>query len=275
MIAGIACLLVPLLASSDDPTVGSPPAKLGLNPFYKKYLDLDGLPVVSSEKVPDTALIEAWKLGKEMLRNLPKAREAMVKNKVRIAIMSKDEQTLDIPEHSDLQEKFPQTDWNKRARGLGATKERPAISGAEENLLGYDNDRYHGECIFIHEFGHAILDMGIAEVDKGFPKRVADAFRDARKKGLWEKTYAAANPSEYWAEGVQSYFDCNRTADPPNGVHNWVGTREALEKYDPGLYKLIDEAFHTPWRWSPPRKSNLNDPNLNGRRTMAVFAAAK
>lgn len=48
------------------------------------------------------------------------------------------------------------------------------------------------------------------------------------------------------------YFNCNRTADPPNGVHNWVGTRWALEAYDPELYKLIDSAFRTKWRWGSP-----------------------
>lgn len=236
---------------TEEPKVTTPPASWKLSPFYKKHVDLDGLPIVSSEKLPDAALTEAWRIGKEMLRHLPKARAMMIRNKVRIAIMSKDEQTLDIPEHSDLQRAFPQTDWNRRARGLGATLVRPAISAAEENLLGYAVDRYKGECIFIHEFAHAILDMGIAYVDPAFPKKLAEVFKESRNRGLWEKTYAATNVSEYWAEGVQNYFDCNRTADPPNGVHNWVGTRFALEAYDPELFKLIDGAFRTKWRWKP------------------------
>jgi alpha-glucosidase len=247
-------ILITMLAlqSAETPKVSVPPPSWNLSPFYKKGVDLDGLPIVSSDKVPDAALIEAWKIGREMLRNLSDAQAAMIKNKVRIAIMSKDEQTLDIPEHSDLQRAFPQTDWNKRARGLGATRERPAISGAEENLLGYASDRYKGESIFIHEFAHAILDMGIATVDPSFPRRVRSAFDSARKRGLWEKTYAATNASEYWAEGVQSYFDCNRTAEPANGVHNWVGTRMALQAYDPELFALIEEAFRTKWRWKQP-----------------------
>jgi len=245
-------LLLLLWQDATLPKVGAPPPSWNLSSFYKKCIDLDGLPIVGSEKVPDAALFEAWRIGKEMLRNLPDARAAMIKNKVRIAIMSKDEQTLDIPEHSDLQKAFPQTDWNKRARGLGATLERPAISAAEENLLRYADDRYKGECIFIHEFAHAILDMGIAFTDPSFPKKLSEVFKESRAKGLWEKTYAATNVSECWAEGVQSYFDCNRTADPPNGVHNWVGTRFALEAYDTELFKMIDGAFRTKWRWSVP-----------------------
>ncbi len=35
----------------------APPA-LGLDPFYKNHLDAGGLPIVSSEKVPDAA---CWK----------------------------------------------------------------------------------------------------------------------------------------------------------------------------------------------------------------------
>lgn len=245
-------VLLAMAIGIDVPKVGPPPP--GFSAFYEKHIDLDGLPILGSKKVSDAALAEAWRLAKEMLPNLAKAREAMIKNRVRIAVMASSEQTLDIPEHADLQRAFPNTDWNKRARGLGATKQRPAISGAEENLLGLAGDRYQGESIFIHEFAHAIFDMGLAEIDGAWRDRLRRAFEGAKAKGLWEKTYAASNPSEYWAEGVQDYFDCNQTSDPPNGIHNKVGTREALQEYDPVLFKLIDQAFQTNWRWKGPPK---------------------
>ncbi len=248
-------LAVLAFGMQEGPAVGKPPAAWKLDPFYEKHLDLDGLPIVGSVKVSDSALREAWRIGKEMLRHLPEAREAMIRNRVRVAIMAPTEQTLDIPEHADLQKAFPQTDWNRRARGLGATKQRPAVSGAEENLLGLLNDRYKGESIFIHEFAHAIFEMGLEEVDPKWRDELKVCFESAKKTGLWERTYARENPNEYWAEGVQSYFDANQTADPPNGIHNAVGTRPALERYDPGLFKLIDRAFRTNWRWSGPPKA--------------------
>ena len=37
--------------------LGAPPAELGLDPFYKKYADAFGIPIVSSERVADTALL--------------------------------------------------------------------------------------------------------------------------------------------------------------------------------------------------------------------------
>jgi len=49
---------------------------------------------------------------------------------------------------------------------------------------------------------------------------------------------------------VQSWFDANLEADPPNGIHNHVNTREELEAYDPDLAKLIAEVFgHIEWRF--------------------------
>src|SRR5688572_28972090 len=47
----------PLLKDYISFTVQPPPAELQLDPFYKKYVDAQGIPVVSSDKVPDAALL--------------------------------------------------------------------------------------------------------------------------------------------------------------------------------------------------------------------------
>ncbi|MCS7045765.1 MAG: hypothetical protein NZO58_05370, partial [Gemmataceae bacterium] len=53
----------------------------------------------------------------------------------------------------------------------------------------------------------------------------------------------ATNPAEYWAEGCQAYFDCMR---PQFGAN----TREKLQKYDPGLFALVDEVYRqSPFRY--------------------------
>ena len=57
------------------------------------------------------------------------------------------------------------------------------------------------------------------------------------KKELWKGHYAATNHKEYWAEGVQSYFDCNA---PAGGVHNDINTRDKLAKYEAHLDILRD-----------------------------------
>ena len=114
-------------------------------------------------------------------------------------------------------------------------------SCGEENLLNLKGDRYRNENILIHEFSHAIHSHGLRAVDRRFDGRLKAIYARARDAGLWKDTYAATNAAEYWAEGVQSYFDCN--APPSKGVHNDVNTREKLKKYDPALFELIDEVF--------------------------------
>ena len=71
-------------------------------------------------------------------------------------------------------------------------------------------------------------------------------------RGLWGNTYAATDVEEYWAEGVQGWFDTNATALPTNGIHNHVGTRAALQSYDIQLADILTEVFPTDWRYSCP-----------------------
>jgi len=220
---------------------------LGLDPFYKKYVSARGFPVLGSEKVSDYALLEAAYLINHMLLDRPDVRDALIENKVRFVVMAPTELTTDVPEHSDLE---PAKFWDKRARGLGPTRIRPAVSCGEENLLRYPGDPYHEESILIHEFAHAIHEMGLASVDKGFNERLKALYEKAMAKGLWKGKYAANNPSEYWAEGVQSFFDTNRL---PDHDHNHVDTREELFEYDPELAELIAREFrNTKWRYVRP-----------------------
>ena len=168
---------------------------------------------------------------------------------LRVAVIGASEVTTDIPEYRPLGRLYPEKEYDKRTRGLGATAAVPVTSGAEENLLCYSTDRYRGENIFVHEFSHSIKRLGLDVIDPGFRARVQEAYDHARLNGLWTPTYSMANAEEYWAEGVQSYFDANRFADPPNGIHNAVNTRAKLESYDPALFALIDRAFAgTSWK---------------------------
>ena len=189
--------------------------KLKLDPYYQKHLDLAGLPILSSEKVSDKALIEAAYLIRQMLSERDDVLREMVKNRVRFVIMAPTEMTTDVPEQRNM---TPKEYWDRRARGLGGR----ITSCGEENLLNLKGDRYRNENILIHEFSHAIHRFGLGSLDRKFDGRLRDTHKAALDKGLWKDTYAASNHSEYWAEGVQSYFDCN---NPPNrGVHNDVNT---------------------------------------------------
>lgn len=243
-------LLLPLVAGAGEPAFKVTPVpdslreQFKLSPFYKKHVDVHGFPVVSSERVSDRGLLEAAHLIHQMIGHRKDILEALTKNKVRFAVMAPTEMTTDIPEHSDLK---PKDYWDRRARGLGATRARPAVSCGEENLLNLPGDRYSTENILVHEFGHAIHEMGMSRVDPTFDGRLRKAYDQAMNKGLWKNTYAATNHKEYWAEGVQSYFDTNRAND---NQHNDINTREKLVRYDPDLFKLIEEVFgKNEWRY--------------------------
>jgi dipeptidyl-peptidase-4 len=123
---------------------------------------------------------------------------------------------------------------------MGGSHTDPFCSCAEENLLAYRGDPYSTENIFIHEFAHNIHLRGMANVDPGFDRRVKAAYDAAMKAGLWKGKYAAVNHHEYFAEGVQSWFDDNRENDHD---HNHVNTRAELLEYDPGLAALCREIF--------------------------------
>lgn len=67
-----------------------------------------------------------------------------------------------------------------------------------------------------------------------------------------KETYAAGNPSEYWAEGVQNWYDTNRTMDHD---HNHIHTRAEFKKYDPELAAICAEVLSdSEWRFVSPRE---------------------
>ena len=77
-------------------------------------------------------------------------------------------------------------------------------------------------------------------IDVTFDNRLKQAYDRAIAAGLWKTKYASTTKEEYWAEGVQSWFNNNR---PPDHDHNHVDTRKELRDYDPELAELCEEAF--------------------------------
>ena len=231
-------------------SIASPPSGLHLPPFYKKYCVAAGIPIASSERVPDAALRMAAEILSHMLVPNPPLGDRLRAAGVRIAVIGEHEVTSDIPEYQTLVRMHPEKDYDHRTRGIAVVNPPvPVTSGAEENLLCYPTDRYRGENIFVHEFSHTIKKLGVERIDPGFMMRVQESYAAARMAGLWANTYSMANADEYWAEGVESYFDVNKMIERPNGIHNAISTREKLKDYDPMLFALIEGVFKsTSWR---------------------------
>ncbi len=239
-------------------SVTAPPASLGLDPFYRKHADAHGIPVVSSDKVPDAALLMARDIVQFMLADRPDLRKELIRKTWKLAIMAETEVTYDIPEHRkfrplpaiDDERLTPQQRenyykpggvgtmtgeeyWNQRGRGFGGEPNgENTTSCAEENLLGYPGTRYFGQSICVHEFSHGIMRGAIYTVDPEYRKAVEDAYASAKAKNLvTAQGYPGNNFNEYWATGIEAYvFGSGRGPD-------WV-----LDN-DPRLYELVRQVI--------------------------------
>lgn len=219
-------------AVDDTCEIGPVPADAGLDPFYTQGCDLDGFWVVAGDGVAPEAIEKAAGYVTAFFDHDPVLAAHLRATDIRLGIVGADQQTTDMPEWSDLDEAFPDVDWDARARGLSATAERPLLGAGEENLLCLDGDRYAGEDILLHEFAHVLDTFGYAQTDDLFTAELGQAFVLSSNEGTWADTYAATNVFEYWAESVQSYFDRNVGA-----------TAGELRDLDPGITELIERTI--------------------------------
>lgn len=248
-----------LVADYQQAMVAPPPTAIGVDTFYKKYTDAYGIPIVSSGKVPNDALLMARDVVNYMLVKRPDVRTALIGQKARVLVMAETEMETDLPERSNW--KKPTKDdrrltpgerdtydkpggiasmsdreyWNKRARGMGGT----VTSCAEENLLGYPGTRYYGENILVHEFSHNIMNA-LRRCDTVLYNKILAAYQVAKEAGMYKGQYAINTSAEYWAEGTQWWFWSNfEFYDGDKRVQ----TPDDLKTYDPTLYALLDEVY--------------------------------
>lgn len=240
--------LFPLAATSQPleiPSchVSAPPRSLHLNAFYKKYVDVNGLPLISSAKVPDSCFVAAHRTLYAMTSMLkPEVLAAMRKAGARIAIMARYEGETDLPERRYMANDTT-LNWDVRARGMGGVMGAPLTSCAEENILAYQIDKYHAEDILVHEFAHAIHLMGILQVEPDINERLIRLLNKAKARGIYANTYRLSNHEEYFAEAIQDWFNVNAEVPRADGKHNWINTREELRSVDPEMYDLLSGYF--------------------------------
>ena len=226
-----------------------------LDPFYQQWIDVEGLPVVTSAKVNPYALKEAaWQI-KQMVGHRPDVLQVMAVNKARFSVIGHTELITEIPEYrSD-----PRPDFLVfRERGWGGS-EGATISASEEYILGYPG--VHGIYnVLIHEFAHGVHVLGLNTLDPTFDKRLKMTYETAMEKGLWQGTYASTDRREYWAEGSQAWFHPNSHAS----FDHFGNTRQALKTYDPGLAVLLTEVYGDhQWRYTPVT-DRIDQPHLQG-----------
>lgn len=251
----------PAVASPGEPPVSGAvpcsvtavPRALRLDAFYTQVCVVQGLPVVASSEVDDASLVAAGRILQGMLSARPDLVRAMAARGFRLGIIGTHQRAVELPEYRDLPSTYPDTDWDA-ARAYGATPRRPLAAAPEENLLCSAADTYPGQSVLTHELGHSVLDMAVVPVDPSFEARIRSAYRAAAAMAVYRNTYAMTNVDEYWAEGVQDFFNASRAAYGPDGGGDGydgpIHDRATLRQADPALYGLIAEVF-TELDWQP------------------------
>jgi hypothetical protein len=249
----------PLVTSYEAVMVTQPPKALKADTFYKKFADAGGIPVLSSAKVTDAAVLVARDIINYMVMKRPDVRQQMLKSKAELAIMAYTEMQTDLPGYRDWKkpEKNDQrltpnerenydkpggiasmTDkqyWDNRARGMGGNE----TSCAEENLLGIPGTKYFGENIMVHEWSHNIM-VALQQCDPQLIKELEVAYQAAKTKGLYKGQYAINTIHEYWAEGTQWWFWSNYEFYDGN---TRVQSPDDLKAYDPALYNILSKVY--------------------------------
>ncbi len=77
------------------------PGSLGADPFYRKYADANGIPVLSSDKVPDAALLVMRDIVNTMLASRSDLRRSTIEYRWRTGVIAEVEMTADIPEYAN------------------------------------------------------------------------------------------------------------------------------------------------------------------------------
>ena len=236
--------------------------------FYARYTSATGIPVISSARVPDEALLVTRDIITHMLVRRPDVRTDLIQRDVRVGVMAVTEMTTDIPEQRDW--KKPALDdrrltdgergrynqpggigsmtdqeyWNRRARGMGGT----FTTCAEENVLGYPGTRYFGEHILVHEFSHSIQGS-LRRVDPALHAELEQAYREATERRMYvnargARHYAVNTLAEYWAEGTQWWFWSNYPeVFVTNGAEHAVWSPSDLQRYDPKLFAVLAKVY--------------------------------
>ena len=211
-------------------TGGGPPPHLNADPFYQKYLNAGGIPILAPETVSDEELrrTQATLLG--MVADRPDLLDVLASQNTRILLYDRDKGGLSqLPELADDSDSkfsgvFTETSY-------GGAVVAPAMT------------TYHCNETLIHEIAHA-LDYAIRTQDRkayrepGFKQARNQTYLSAMDAGLWAGRYESTVSHEYWAEMVVHWLR-------PDLFRTQLGLRD-LSEYDSNAARLVEQYLGNP-----------------------------
>lgn len=215
---------------------------------------LFGIEILAGEDVDPEAVSELADRMYNMLLLQPEYAAAIAEYPIGIRIMATGQSISKLPEFDQIYFHHPGIDWRRLGRSFSGTEIIPYAAFSEENLLCDEKDVYQGEDIFLREFAITMRRYGMGAVDKTTSQAIEQAYGVAIAEGKWKNTLAEINAEQYWAEGVQSFFNANLENNDeerePISSHNSVNTREELREYDRSLWAIAMSIFGDT-EWSP------------------------
>jgi dipeptidyl aminopeptidase/acylaminoacyl peptidase len=253
-----------------QPSVIAPPARLKIAPYYTKFTYAREFPVLGSARVRDEALLKANDTIRKMFAYRHDVLKAMIAEGARLVVLGRREKLSDLPEFKAAKKEA----GFDEVRYLDYSAEHKLMVVPEENVLGLPGEGLADRCLVIGVLARGLYrvcglrpaiadfdrrrdkqqyELRVKRLDVEFDRKVRKAHEAARDKGLWKGTTADRGPVEYWAAGVEAYFDAGGDGPAPHLADRPVTTREALKAYDPDLYALVAETMayggHVDWRY--------------------------
>jgi len=233
-----------------QPSVIPPPAKFKIDPYYTKFTWAREF-VVVGRGASDEAMLQANDTIRKMFAYRHDILKALIGDGAKLVVLGKNEKLTDLPECKAASAKVKLDPNARRLSYNGDCK--LVVIGEEEILLPEKNAKPVANPV-IGEFAKALYvvtgtrpvdpnwekrgrdvqqyELRVKRMDVQFDERLKEIYQAAADKGLWP-----ANPAErveYWAVGVQAYFDAGGEKVP---------TREKLKDYDPALFALVHETM--------------------------------
>jgi hypothetical protein len=252
-----------------QPSVIAPPGHLKIDGYYTKLTLAREFTVLGSKRVSDEALLTANETIRKMFAYRHDILKAMIADGARLVVLGRQERLSDLPEFHDAGNQAALD----QVRYLDYTPSLKLMVVSEADVLHLPHAPFAGKDMVVSVFAKGLYqvtgsrpvqpgfdkqrnkqqyELRVKRLDIDFDRRLLKTYEDACASGLWRGTTATRDRVEYWAAGVQAYFDATGAGQPPHGADRPIATREALRSYDPALYALVDETMaykeHVDWR---------------------------
>ena len=211
-------------------TGAGPPPHLNADPYYQKYLDAGGIPILSPESVPDAELRRTQATLFGMVADRPDLLDVLASLNTRILLYDRERGgPSQLPEFSE--------DADSEFSGVFAE------TSYGQAVVAPAMTTYHCNETLIHEIAHA-LDYAIriheweTNREPEFKQARNQAYLSAMKAGLWAGRYESTVSHEYWAEMVVHWLR-------PDLFRTQFGLSD-LSEYDGKAARLIEHYLGNP-----------------------------